>query len=163
MKLTKLLSMAIVAGSIGGLIGLSGLVETSFASTHKVRSQIIISQNSNFTELSGIFVAAEAPTTGMARIVEENGQRYLEIDSAFSTTDQAPDLHVLLDTVSRPPQQYTQADSDRYLNLGSLRSVTGSQRYPIPEFVDVSRFDSVVIWCRMANATIGYASLTRGK
>ena len=82
---------------------------------------------------SGNFVAAEAPTTGMAKIVEENGQKYLEIDSAFGTTDQAPDLQVLLDTVAEPPANYQDAESHRYVNLGSLQSVTGEQRYPIPE------------------------------
>jgi hypothetical protein len=110
-------------------------------------------------QLSGNFVAAEAPTTGMATIVEENGQKYLEIDSAFSTTDQAPDLQVLLDTVAEPPANYQDTEANRYLNLGGLQSVTGEQRYPIPEFVDETQFQSVVIWCRTANATMGYAAL----
>lgn len=109
--------------------------------------------------MSGTFVAAEAPTTGTAQIVEENGQKYLEINSAFSTTDRAPDLQILLDTVEQPPASYETSESGRYLNLGGLQSINGEQRYPIPEFVDVSQFKSVVVWCRMANATIGYASL----
>jgi hypothetical protein len=109
--------------------------------------------------MSGSFVAAEAPTTGTAQIVEENGQKYLEIDSAFSTTDQAPDLQVLLDTVEQPPSKYQDSESGRYLNLGGLQKVTGEQRYPIPGFVDTTQFKSVVVWCRMANATIGYAPL----
>ena len=110
--------------------------------------------------MSGEFETAEAPTTGMAQVVEENGQKYLQIDSAFSTTDQAPDLQVLLDTVEQPPASYEDAKSGRYLNLGGLQNISGEQRYPIPEFVDVSQFNSVVVWCRMANATIGYAPLT---
>ena len=110
-------------------------------------------------ELSGNFVAAEAPTTGMAKIVEKNGQKYLEIDSAFSTTDQAPDLQVILDTVAKPPANYQDSESNRYLNLGGLQKVSGEQRYPIPQFVDAAQFKSVVIWCRTANATMGYADL----
>ena len=110
--------------------------------------------------MSGEFVAAEAPTTGSAKIVEENGQKYLEIDSAFSTTDQAPDLQVLLDTVEQAPATYQETESGRYLNLGGLQSNNGAQRYPIPDFVDASQFQSVVIWCRMANATMGYAPLS---
>jgi hypothetical protein len=69
-------------------------------------------------------------------------------------------LQVLLDTVAEPPANYQDTESNRYLNLGGLQSVTGEQRYPIPEFVDVSQFKSVVIWCRTANATMGYASLS---
>lgn len=105
----------------------------------------------------GTFMAGEAPTTGVARIVSENGHRYLELDSAFSTTDQAPDLHVLLDTVATPPGSYTSFGS--YINLGSLQTVNGAQRYPIPDAIALDNYQSVVIWCRMANATIGYASL----
>lgn len=109
--------------------------------------------------MSGEFVAAEAPTTGTAKIVEENGQMYLEIDSAFSTNDQAPDLQILLDTVEQPPATYEDSESTRYLNLGGIQSVTGEQRYPIPDFVEPSQFASVVVWCRTANATMGYAPL----
>ncbi|QDL09867.1 hypothetical protein DP113_19960 [Brasilonema octagenarum UFV-E1] len=35
----------------------------------------------------------------------------------------------------------------------------GEQRYPIPAAINVSNFKSAVIWCRMANATFGYAPL----
>lgn len=116
----------------------------------------VVAQNSGAIA-SGAFMAAEAPTTGIARIVSENGHRYLELDSAFSTTDQAPDLHVLLDTTATPPNSYTSFGS--YINLGSLQQVNGAQRYPIPDVINLDNYQSVVIWCRMANATIGYASL----
>ena len=110
--------------------------------------------------MSGEFTAAESPTTGTANIVEESGQTYLEIDSAFSTGDTAPDLQVLLDTVEQPPAAYEDADYTRYLNLGGLQSITGEQRYPVPDFVDTSQFNSVVVWCREFNATYGYAPLS---
>jgi Electron transfer DM13 len=107
--------------------------------------------------LVGTFIAAEAPTTGTARIVTEAGHRYLELDAAFSTTDQAPDLHVLIETAQTPPSSYTTLGSA--VNLGSLQQASGAQRYPIPDVIDVAEFKSVVIWCRMANATMGYAVL----
>lgn len=107
--------------------------------------------------LAGTFVAAEAPTTGTVQIVTEGGHRYLELDAAFSTTDQAPDLHVLIDTAQTPPSSYATLGSA--INLGSLQQTSGAQRYPIPDVIDVAEFKSVVIWCRMANATIGYAVL----
>jgi Electron transfer DM13 len=149
-----------VPAALASLLVISGGLKTSNASPQQNRlgTQIVIAQTA--TLISGSFVAAEAPTTGTAKIVEENGQTYLEIDSAFSTTDQAPDLQVLLDTVEQPPSKYQDSESGRYLNLGGLQNVTGEQRYPIPEFVDTAQFKSVVVWCRMANATIGYASLT---
>ncbi|NJN00986.1 MAG: DM13 domain-containing protein [Leptolyngbyaceae cyanobacterium RM1_1_2] len=115
--------------------------------------------------LGGTFVAAEAPTTGTAQIIQEDGHRYLVLDSAFSTTDQAPDLHVILETAEVPPSSYTSFGS--FVNLGGLQSTTGEQRYPIPDSLafDLAEYKSVSIWCRTANATMGYAVLganTRG-
>lgn len=163
MKFNQLLSFGATA-SLATLLAVSSvsLVSNANPVLEKNQSSVTIAQNSPIAQLSGNFEAAEAPTTGMAQIVEENGQQYLVIDSAFSTTDQAPDLQVLLDTVAEPPANYQDTEANRYLNLGGLQSVTGEQRYPIPEFVDVAQFQSVVVWCRMANATIGYAPLSDG-
>ena len=156
-SLFKQVSASLV--SIGVIVSLS---PASFSSesieNNLAQSQIALAQT--VALMTGEFVAAEAPTTGTARIVDEGGQKYLEIDSAFSTNDQAPDLQILLDTVEQPPTTYSDAETTRYLNLGGIQSVTGAQRYPIPEFVDPSQFASVVVWCRMANATMGYAPLT---
>jgi hypothetical protein len=77
--------------------------------------------------------------------------------SAFKTTDQAPDLHVILEPSDTPPKSYT--NPGQFINLGKLHKVSGVQSYPIPDVVDVASYKSVVIWCRMANATIGYAQL----
>ncbi|HEY9769383.1 MAG TPA: DM13 domain-containing protein [Coleofasciculaceae cyanobacterium] len=145
---------------LGAIVNLSQTSQASFtsksANNNLEHSGVLISQTAL---MSGEFVAAEAPTTGKAKIVDQNGQKYLEIDSAFSTNDQAPDLQILLDTISEAPAKYEGTDSTRYLNLGGIQSVTGAQRYPIPDFVDPSQFQSVVVWCRMANATMGYAPL----
>ncbi len=120
-------------------------------------SQTTIAQADERLAAAGTFVAAEKPTTGTARIVIEKGQRYLVLDSAFQTSDQGPDLHVLLDPSNKPPAQYQ--DLTQYVNLGKLQKFAGEQRYPIPAAVDLSKFKSVGIWCRMANATFGYAPL----
>jgi len=106
---------------------------------------------------SGTFIAAEKPTTGTARIIAEAGHRYLELDSAFSTSNQGPDLHVLLESAAQPPQSYSNLGSA--VNLGKLSGYSGVQRYPVPDAINLADFRSVVIWCRMANATFGYAPL----
>jgi Electron transfer DM13 len=107
---------------------------------------------------SGTFQAGEAPTTGTARIVTESGHRYLELDAAFSTSNMGPDLHVLLDSATQPPQSYDNLGSA--VNLGKLHDFSGAQRYPIPDAIDLANFRTVVVWCRMANATFGYAPLS---
>jgi hypothetical protein len=117
----------------------------------------VVAQTPSTTIASGAFMAGEAPTTGTARIVTEDGHRYLELDAAFSTSNMGPDLHVLLDDVIQPPQTYDNLGSA--VNLGKLHSSSGAQRYPIPDAIDIAGFHTAVIWCRMANATFGYAPL----
>ncbi len=127
----------------------TGAKDLSAATTSNISQRI----------MEGTFEAKEAHTTGKAQIVTEDGIRYLLIDSSFNTTDQAPDLHVLLDTGNQPPEKYEESQSGRYVNLGKIQNTMGEQRYPIPDSVDLSQQKSVVIWCRMANATIGFATL----
>ncbi len=168
MRLSQLFRLSI-ASTVFSSIALTGAVNSQTLSQVGVeqskieRSElapIIIAQGSQEL-MEGTFQTAEAPTTGNAIIVEEDGVKYLSINSEFSTTDQAPDLHVLLDTVELPPQKYDDADSGRYINLGSIQNTMGMQRYPIPNSIDLDGVKSVVIWCRMANATIGYATLNQ--
>jgi hypothetical protein len=141
---------------------ISTLPFNSYAAQHLTNlsqsgnSQTLVAQSSSII-MSGSFMTAEKPTTGMAKIVSEGGHKYLELDASFSTSNQGPDLHVLLDPSQKPPQTYTQMNS--FINLGKLHSYTGAQRYPIPDAIDLAKFKSVVIWCRMANATFGYAPI----
>jgi hypothetical protein len=130
--------------------------ESKFDAIKGIQPSMTLTQASSPGQ-SGTFVAGEKPTTGAARITTENGQRFLVLDSAFSTSDQGPDLHVLLDTSAKPPQTYKNLSS--YVNLGKLQKFNGEQRYPIPAAIDLATFKSIVIWCRMANATFGYATL----
>jgi hypothetical protein len=113
------------------------------------------------TVKSGTFVAGEAPTAGIAQIVTENGASYLELDESFQTSDQGPDLFVILhrsDDVlaTTEPPAYPLQEGD-YVILGALEEFSGAQRYPIPEAVNLDDYKSAVIWCRQFNATFGVA------
>lgn len=121
-------------------------------------SQVTVAQSASTVIASGSFMPGEAPTMGIARIVTEGGHRYLELSAAFSTSNMGPDLHVLLDSADQPPMSYTNLGSA--INLGKLHSPSGAQRYPIPDSIDLASFPTVVVWCRMANATFGYAPLS---
>jgi electron transfer DM13 len=48
----------------------------------------------------------------------------------------------------------------KFVDLGGLRSFKGSQRYPIPDGVDLKNYQSVIIWCRDFSALISPADLT---
>jgi hypothetical protein len=46
-----------------------------------------------------------------------------------------------------------------YVDLGRLRAFKGSQRYPIPDGVDIKKYASVVIWCERFGVLISPADL----
>jgi hypothetical protein len=113
----------------------------------------------------GTFVSGEHPTKGSVRLVSENGKQFLELDQSFTTSEQGPDLHVILhrsDNVigSTKPPAYPIKEQD-YVILGRLQKFKGNQRYPIPGNINLDDYKSAAIWCRMFNATFGAAKLSR--
>src|SRR6478736_4528748 len=46
------------------------------------------------------------------------------------------------------------------VDLGGLRAFKGSQRYPIPDGVDLKNYQSVIIWCQQFGVLISPADLT---
>ncbi|WP_017317139.1 DM13 domain-containing protein [Mastigocladopsis repens] len=162
MNLNKLVQLGVISSlacflSVGIVKALTPSAKIANSSVTTANSGVLIAQKQQVVAASGTFVKAEQPTSGTARIVTENGQRYLVLNSAFQTSNQGPDLHVLLDTSEKPPMKYQNFSS--YVNLGKLQKFNGEQRYPIPAAINLSNFKSVAIWCRMANATFGYAPL----
>lgn len=141
------LASALMLGTVGG-------VGFALNPVHAQPSSQQLAQN---VIASGSFVTVEQnhPTKGMARIVTENGKRYLELDQAF-TTAQGPDVQIIMHRSSTIAVKLKEAD---YITLAPLESSDGAQRYQIPATVNPSEFKSVGIWCRQFNVTFGYASL----
>ena len=46
-----------------------------------------------------------------------------------------------------------------FVDLGRLRAFRGSQNYSVPDGVDLSKYDSVVIWCEQFGVLISPAAL----
>ena len=69
----------------------------------------------------------------------------------FSVTN-GPDLIVYL---SPSANDYTSGG----LNLGKLKANNGNQNYAIPAGTDLSKYNSVVIWCQSFPTVFAYASL----
>ena len=105
--------------------------------------------------VSGNFVAVEHPTSGKAKIVSENGKRYVEFAADFKTDD-GPALEVILYRGNQVPLNIGEGS---YTSLARLKNVSGTQRYEIPTGLDLAQFGAVAIWCQQFNATFGYAAL----
>jgi hypothetical protein len=88
----------------------------------------------------GDFIGADDfhEASGTATIYElEDGPRVLRFE-AFEVTN-GPDLHVFLVPAS--------GSMDQSVDLGALKGNIGDQNYEIPADVDLSEFDSVIIYC----------------
>jgi hypothetical protein len=70
-----------------------------------------------------------------------------------------PAFHVYL-----VPKASIRSSSDMkdvmFVDLGGLRAFKGSQRYPIPDGVELGKYQSVIIWCERFSVLISPADLT---
>lgn len=116
-----------------------------------IAQEVAVLSSSNF-----ITVEQDHQTTGEVRVIRRNGKRYLDFDSEF-TTAQGPDVQIILYRDKQVPLNVSEED---YITLATLKSFNGSQRYEIPDNIDLDDLKSVGIWCRKFNVTFAYASLS---
>jgi hypothetical protein len=87
---------------------------------------------------------------GLAKVIRlDDGSMILRLEN-FKATN-GPDLYVYLATDNS-------AASD-FVNLGRLKGNIGNQNYDIPEGTDISRYDTVLIWCKAFSVLFGSAKL----
>jgi hypothetical protein len=63
----------------------------------------------------------------------------------------APDARVVLTT---------KFDEATGVRVGPLKSFTGTHEYPVPAGTDLSKIDSVIVWCDKFSVSIALAALT---
>jgi hypothetical protein len=99
------------------------------------------------------FRPLEHDVEGDALVLEgAGGARFLRFDDL--EVSNGPDLVVYL-SVLGADQGWYDADDAEFIDLGPLKGNIGDQNYRLPAGVDLSRFSSVVIWCR--RFTVGFA------
>lgn len=109
---------------------------------------------------TGTFVDADAihKGSGVAEIYEgADGKRIVNF-SNFKVTN-GPDLKVWLVAHKNPMDASTVKNSD-YISLGVLKGNIGAQNYQIPDNVDLSKYQSVVIWCEQFGVLFSTAALS---
>ena len=86
---------------------------------------------------------------GIAKVIPiEGGGNVLRLEDLIVTN--GPDLYVYLST--------DKSASD-FVNLGRLKANIGNQNYQIPEGTDMTKYDTVLIWCRAFSVLFGSADL----
>ncbi len=139
--------------TVVSILGLAALV--TLTPVIGIGSQWIAPATAAEVGSTSTLVSDAKTTAGSVQIVEENGKRYLELGDNF-TTGRGPDVFVLLHRQSTPSSY----DSSEFVNLGRIQRFNGSQRYEIPADVNLSEYQSVVIWCRAFNVTFGHGQLS---
>ena len=87
---------------------------------------------------------------GIAKVIPiEGGGNVLRLEDLVVTN--GPDLYVYLST--------DKSASD-FVNLGRLKANIGNQNYPISGGTDMTKYDTVLIWCRAFSVLFGSAELT---
>ncbi len=106
--------------------------------------------------MSGEFISRDHDTTGHAMIADAaDGTRFLRIEDL--DTDNGPDLKVYLTTVA--PEADEDTFDDDFVDLGRLKGNVGDQNYEIAADIDITRYQSVVIWCDRFDVAFGAAPL----
>ncbi len=105
----------------------------------------------------GTFASRNRYTTaGTATVYElPDGSRTLRLED-FETTN-GPDLFVYL-TAADADASDPELERD-FIDVGGLRGNLGNQNYALPDAVDLSGYDTVVIWCRRFGVSFGAADL----
>jgi len=98
------------------------------------------------TLVEGQFVPRSHPGSGNASVITDGSeQRFLRFED-FST-DNGPDLFVYLTTADAAADAGEFGVDGQFVNLGRLKGNVGEQNYEIDPSVDLSQFDTVVVWC----------------
>jgi hypothetical protein len=106
---------------------------------------------------AGSFVGHAHPTSGDVTVLTDGSpQRFLRFENF--ETDNGPDLNIYLSNSSADAENGT--FDDDFIDLGDLKGNIGPQNYEIPEDVDLSIYDTVVIWCVRFGISFGAADLT---
>src|SRR5579863_6693224 len=110
---------------------------------------------------TGTFHGKVHSTSGRATIYqEEDGKLVLRMTN-FKTSN-GPDVHVILIAAKDADDDanFLKSSTDR-VELGKLKGNEGDQNYEIPAGTDLSRFQTVSIYCERFNANFGAAPLEK--
>lgn len=89
---------------------------------------------------------------GVAKVIYlEDGSDALRLEDLRVTN--GPDLYVYL---------ATDKQASDFVDLGRLKANNGNQNYDIPKGTDLSKYSTVLVWCKQFSVLFGSAELTSG-
>lgn len=94
---------------------------------------------------NGVLIDHGHQGDGTANVITNGVQTFLRFEDDFAI-DNGPDLNVYLVRGVDATGPAGQFDDD-FIDLGDLKGNIGAQNYEIPAGVDLTEYDTVVIWC----------------
>jgi hypothetical protein len=138
------------------------LATMAFAFGASVYAQDTMKQEGKAKTLAtGTFHGKVHSTSGRATIYQEaDGKLVLRLTN-FKTSN-GPDVHVILVATkdANDDANFLKSSTER-VELGSLKGNQGDQNYEIPSNTDLSKFQTVSIYCERFNANFGAAPLEK--
>lgn len=105
----------------------------------------------------GTFRSIAHQTSGSVRVGPTPDGRQV-VHLVDLATDNGPDVRVFLSP--HPPEGDDSIYGTDELELGPLKGNIGDQTYEVPAGVDLSQYQSVVLWCERFSVGFGVAGLT---
>jgi hypothetical protein len=149
--LSRIVVAALVLSSILTVAGLSSL--NSFITSDFLQPETAFAQDQQTqSPLSGQFMGVGDgihEAEGLAKEISlEDGRQFVRFEN-FKVTN-GPDLFVYL---------ATDKSASDFVDLGKLKANNGNQNYQIPPGTDLSKYNTVVIWCKAFSVLFGSAAL----
>jgi Electron transfer DM13 len=148
---SRMMVAALVLPSILTVAGLSSL--NSFITADLLQPETAFAQDQQTqSPLSGQFMGVGDgihEAEGLAKEISlEDGRQFVRFEN-FKVTN-GPDLFVYL---------ATDKSASDFVDLGKLKANNGNQNYQIPPGTDLSKYNTVVIWCKAFSVLFGSAEL----
>ncbi|WP_420348889.1 DM13 domain-containing protein [Pelagibius sp.] len=157
----KLILVAFIAGTVGFVAGNAFWYLASPLWIDQVVDEGISQSETARILARGTFSDADAAHRGRgtATIFEGTDGRHTLRLSDFEVTN-GPDLEVWL-VAAENVTASSDVTGSEWLALGQLKGNIGDQNYDIPAGTDLSKYNSVVIWCEQFGVLFSPASLLR--
>jgi hypothetical protein len=104
----------------------------------------------------GTFVDRSHPASGAAIVITDGTTAFLRFEDF--KTDNGPDLFVYL-SAGVTSESPAGALDDDFVDLGRLKGNIGAQNYELPAGIDLTRYRTVVVWCKRFTTAFGAADL----
>jgi electron transfer DM13 len=135
----------------------SATSSTSAADSSDANPEATVSAVSDEQFPLGEFIDLAHEGSGTAQIVElDDGSYVLRLENL--EVFNGPDLRVILSAAPLSDDDGAYDDVE-FLDLGDLKGNLGNQNYEIPAGTDLSKYETVAIWCRRFNVSFNAAEI----